>query len=129
MGLPRITFYFVHVCLLILTILEFTPVSKSAPDYTSLVYKGCAKQELADLTGVYSQALSALFGTLIAQSSKAKFYKTTTGSGQTTINGLFQCRGDMYGVLLISPVILGRRKGPAFILPLNQQAAVAVASA
>ncbi|CAA2957001.1 cysteine-rich repeat secretory protein 3-like [Olea europaea var. sylvestris] len=98
MGFPRNTLYFVPVLLLVLTILELTPVSQSAPDFTSLVYKGCAKQDLADPTGVYSQALSALFGTLIAQSSKAKFFKTTTGSGQTTINGLFQCRGDLSNV-------------------------------
>ncbi|KAL2469575.1 Cysteine-rich repeat secretory protein 3 [Abeliophyllum distichum] len=98
MGSPRNTLYTVPVLLVILIILELTSLSKSAPDYTSLVYKGCAKQDLADPTGVYSQALSALFGTLIAQSSKAKFFKTTTGSGQTTINGLFQCRGDLSNV-------------------------------
>nr|GMD62915.1 cysteine-rich repeat secretory protein 3-like [Ipomoea batatas] len=54
--------------------------------------------DLPDPSGVYSQALSGLFGSLIAQSSKAKFYKSTTGSGQATITGLFQCRGDLSNV-------------------------------
>lgn len=75
--------------------IEQIPLAKSAADYSNLVYKGCAKQALSDPTGVYSQALSALFGSLVSQSSKAKFYKTTSGSGQTTISGLFQCRGDL----------------------------------
>ncbi|XP_052207857.1 plasmodesmata-located protein 2 isoform X2 [Diospyros lotus] len=75
--------------------LEHLPVAESASDYTTLAYKGCAKQVFSDPTGVYSQAISALFGSLLSQSSKAKFFKTTTGSGQTTISGLFQCRGDL----------------------------------
>ncbi|CAI9271274.1 unnamed protein product [Lactuca saligna] len=70
-------------------------VVKSAPDNTNLVYKGCAKQSLQDPNGVYSSALSAIFGTLIQQSSKAMFFKTTSGSGQASITGLFQCRGDL----------------------------------
>ncbi|KAK4482489.1 hypothetical protein RD792_009647 [Penstemon davidsonii] len=98
MGVPRKPFYFLHLFFVILAILELTPLSKSAPEYTTLVYKGCAKQALSDPTGVYSQALSSLFGTLIAQSSKSKFFKTTTGSTQTTITGLFQCRGDLSNV-------------------------------
>ncbi|KAI3459550.1 hypothetical protein Pfo_016213 [Paulownia fortunei] len=98
MGSPRNPFWFLPLFVVILTILHLTPSSKSAADYTSIVYKGCAKQALSDPTGVYSQALSSLFGTLIAQSSKAKFFKTTTGSGQTTITGLFQCRGDLSNV-------------------------------
>lgn len=98
MVLPRNPFWFLPLFLVILAILHLTPLSKSAPDYTNIVYKGCAKQVLSDPTGVYSQALSSLFGTLIAQSSKAKFFKTTSGSGQTTITGLFQCRGDLSNV-------------------------------
>ncbi|KAG9137483.1 hypothetical protein Leryth_016784 [Lithospermum erythrorhizon] len=79
-------------------ILEFFPLAKSAPEYTTLVYKGCAHQAISDPTNAYSQALSTLFGNLISQSSKAKFYKTTTGSGQNTVTGLFQCRGDLSNV-------------------------------
>lgn len=67
----------------------------SVDDYTTLVYKGCAKQTFTDPNGVYSQALSALFGTMVSQSMKTRFYKTTTGTSQTTISGLFQCRGDL----------------------------------
>ncbi|KAK4770078.1 hypothetical protein SAY87_030610 [Trapa incisa] len=76
-------------------LLGLAPVSESATDFKTLVYKGCAKQVLVDPSGVYSQALSALFGSLVSQSTKAKFFKTTSGSGQTTITGLFQCRGDL----------------------------------
>ncbi|GKU85676.1 hypothetical protein SLEP1_g310 [Rubroshorea leprosula] len=68
---------------------------ESAADYKTLVYKGCAKQTFTDPTGAYSQALSALFGTMVSQSMKTRFYKTTTGTAQTTITGLFQCRGDL----------------------------------
>lgn len=99
MGLPK-----KHFCLLSLLLLLIfpnlnrIPLSESAPDYSTLVYKGCAKQSISDPSGVYSQALSALFGSLISQSSKANFFKTTTGSGQTTISGLFQCRGDLSNV-------------------------------
>ncbi|KAK6145911.1 hypothetical protein DH2020_019780 [Rehmannia glutinosa] len=98
MGSPRKPFWFLPFFCVILTILHLTPHSKSADDFTTIVYKGCAKQTLSDPTGAYSQALSSLFGTLIAQSSKAKFFKTTTGNGQTSINGLFQCRGDLSNV-------------------------------
>ncbi|KAL2242602.1 cysteine-rich repeat secretory protein 3 [Sesamum indicum] len=98
MSSPGNPFWFLPLFLVILTIFQLIPLSKSAADSTSIVYKGCAKQALSDPSGVYSQALSSLFGTLIAQSSKAKFFKTTTGSGQTTITGLFQCRGDLSNV-------------------------------
>ncbi|KAE8650323.1 plasmodesmata-located protein 2 [Cucumis sativus] len=87
-------------CTLLLSLAFFSiftliPPAQSGSDYTSLVYKGCAKQALSDPTGVYTQALSALFGSLVSQSTKARFYKTSSGSGQSTINGLFQCRGDL----------------------------------
>ncbi|KAJ0093420.1 hypothetical protein Patl1_25698 [Pistacia atlantica] len=81
--------------LLVLGLFFFANLVESAPDYSALVYKGCAKQVFQDPTGVYSQALAALFGSLVSQSSKAKFFKTSSGSGQTSINGLFQCRGDL----------------------------------
>ncbi|KZV21202.1 cysteine-rich repeat secretory protein 3-like [Dorcoceras hygrometricum] len=98
MDFPRNPFASFSLFLSILAILRLAPPSSSATDYTTLVYKGCAKQPLQDPTGVYSQALSSLFGTLIAQSSKSRFYKTTAGSSQTTITGLFQCRGDLSNV-------------------------------
>ncbi|XP_052189352.1 plasmodesmata-located protein 2-like isoform X2 [Diospyros lotus] len=98
MGLPRKHFPLFSLFLVLFAKLEHFPQAESASDYTTLVYKGCAKQALSDPTGVYSQAISALFGTLIAQSSKSKFFKATTGSGQTTVSGLFQCRGDLSNV-------------------------------
>ncbi|CAO2821576.1 unnamed protein product [Amaranthus hypochondriacus] len=80
------------ILLIFFTILK---LSKSAPDYTTLVYKGCAKQPLSDPNGLFSQSLSALFSSLIQQSSRSKYYKTTSGGSQSTISGLFQCRGDL----------------------------------
>lgn len=64
-------------------------------DYANLVFKGCADQKFQDQTGVYSQSLNNLFDTISSQSSSAKFYKTTSGQGQSAITGLFQCRGDL----------------------------------
>ncbi|KAF2285548.1 hypothetical protein GH714_005422 [Hevea brasiliensis] len=91
MGFPSKPFSL----LLCLSFFLFANPAQSATDYNTLVYKGCAKQAFQDPTGVYSQALSALFGSLVSQSTKTKFFKTTTGTGQTTITGLFQCRGDL----------------------------------
>ncbi|CAH2056601.1 unnamed protein product [Thlaspi arvense] len=73
-------------------------LAAESADYTSLVYKGSAKQALTDPSGVYSQALSSLFGSLVSQSSKTKFFKTSAGGGQTNVSGLFQCRGDLSNV-------------------------------
>lgn len=98
MGLHTKPFTLLSLFLLFSSNLELIPLAESATDYTTLVYKGCATQALSDPTGAYSQALSTLFGSLISQSSKAKFFQTTTGSGQTTVSGLFQCRGDLSNV-------------------------------
>ncbi|KAJ8527207.1 hypothetical protein K7X08_029684 [Anisodus acutangulus] len=69
--------------------------SSSSNELTNFVYKGCANQKFNDPSGVYSQTLNTLFNTLISQSSTNKFYKTTTGNGNSVISGLFQCRGDL----------------------------------
>lgn len=98
MGLPRKPFCILYLFLTIFANLELLAEPKSGPDYNTLVYKGCAKQSLSDPTGIYSQALSTLYGTLVSQSSKTRFFKTTTGTSQTTITGLFQCRGDLSNV-------------------------------
>ncbi|XP_061356808.1 plasmodesmata-located protein 2-like [Gastrolobium bilobum] len=94
MGFPRKSL-FLLLFLVLFTNLGPSQLAESASDYTTLVYKGCSKETYTDPNGVYSQALSALFGSLVAQSTKAKFFKATTGSGQNSITGLFQCRGDL----------------------------------
>ena len=94
-GFSSKPFFLFLSFLILFTNLELSPLVESASDYTTLVYKGCAKQAFTDPAGIYSQALSALFQTLLSQSMKVKFFKTTTGTGQTTITGLFQCRGDL----------------------------------
>ncbi|GLT99296.1 hypothetical protein SLE2022_167400 [Rubroshorea leprosula] len=93
-GFSSAPFFLFLSFLALISNLETSPV-ESAADYTTLVYKGCAKQTFTDPTGVYSQTLSALYGTMVSQSMKTRFYKTTTGTTQTTITGLFQCRGDL----------------------------------
>nr|ACU19270.1 unknown [Glycine max] len=96
MGFTRKPMFPVLLVLFITSLLEPPHVAEStSSDYSTLVYKGCSKEPFTDPNGVYSQALSALFGSLVSQSTKAKFYKTTSGSGQNTITGLFQCRGDL----------------------------------
>ncbi|KAK9931263.1 hypothetical protein M0R45_018547 [Rubus argutus] len=95
MGFLSEPFIFFLYLLVFSNLKLIIPVAESATDATSLVYKGCAKQTFSDPTGVYSQSLSALFGSLVQQSTKARFFKTNSGSGQTTISGLFQCRGDL----------------------------------
>ncbi|XP_047337264.1 plasmodesmata-located protein 2-like [Impatiens glandulifera] len=95
MGFFSKPFTLISLLLAFFTNLELIPMSKSDSDYTSLVYKGCSSQPLSDPSGVYSQSLSTLFGSLVSQSSKTKFFQTTAGNAQSTISGLFQCRGDL----------------------------------
>ncbi|KAI4318164.1 hypothetical protein L6164_025967 [Bauhinia variegata] len=95
MGFSRKPLFLLLFLVFSFTDFEPFPFAESASDYTTLVYKGCSKETFTDPNGVYSQALSALFGSLVSQSTKAKFFKATSGSGQTSINGLFQCRGDL----------------------------------
>ncbi|KAF9604845.1 hypothetical protein IFM89_010520 [Coptis chinensis] len=95
MGFLKKPFFSITLAtLVILTSFEYFPVVKTASDNTNLVYKGCANQTFSDPT--YTQTLQALFDSLLAQSSKNKFFKTTSSGGsQGTISGLFQCRGDL----------------------------------
>ncbi|GAB2265882.1 Plasmodesmata-located protein 2 [Dionaea muscipula] len=98
MGFPLKPMPFLSLFLLVFSsIFQLTPAAKSGQDYLSLVYKGCSKQGFSDPTGVYPQALAALFGSLVQEASKSNFFKTTSGAGQTTISGLYQCRGDLSG--------------------------------
>lgn len=87
-------FSLIQLVVLIFTVVLQTQISKSAPDYTTLVYKGCSKQPLSDP----SASLQTLFSTLLQQASRSKFYKTDSGGGggsQSSISGLYQCRGDL----------------------------------
>ncbi|KAH6766661.1 hypothetical protein C2S52_017644 [Perilla frutescens var. hirtella] len=76
--------------LLLLLALSLSSTLTSSTDYSALVFKGCADQNFQNFN---AQALKTLFDSLISQSSAAKFYKTTSD----TVNGLFQCRGDLSG--------------------------------
>ncbi|CAL5208084.1 unnamed protein product [Lathyrus oleraceus] len=86
---------FFSLILALFTNLNPPHFAESSSDYTTLIYKGCSKETFTDPNGLYSQTLSTLFGSLVSQSTKTKFYKTTSGSGQNSITGLFQCRGDL----------------------------------
>ncbi|XP_028793363.1 plasmodesmata-located protein 2 isoform X2 [Neltuma alba] len=93
MGFPRKGLF--SLIFLLVCFQSHLQKSRASSDYTTLVYKGCSKETFTDPNGVYSQALSSLFGSLVSQSTKTKFYKTTSGSGQNALTGLFQCRGDL----------------------------------
>ncbi|XP_043721734.1 plasmodesmata-located protein 2-like isoform X2 [Telopea speciosissima] len=93
MGFIAKPFFLFSFTLFLLAGFEFLPSVKTASDITTFVYKGCASQSFSDPS--YLQSLSALFASLTAQASKEAFFKTSTGGGQVTISGLFQCRGDL----------------------------------
>lgn len=95
MGLSISFLTIILMSLLFLDLNQTLVVESATTEFTTLIYKGCARQQFSDPSGLYSQALSAMFGSLVSQSTKTRFYKTTTGTSQTTITGLFQCRGDL----------------------------------
>lgn len=80
---------------LFLFLSSFPILESSSNELTNFIYKGCANQKFQDPSGVSSQTLNTLFDTLVSQSSSTKSYKTTAGTGQSAISGLFQCRGDL----------------------------------
>ncbi|XP_050208351.1 plasmodesmata-located protein 1 [Mercurialis annua] len=86
-----------HRPLLFITILAIFLQSSTAAntDYTNFIFKGCAKQNFQDPTGIYSQNLKNLLQSLVSQSSQKNFASTTSGDGQNAIMGLYQCRGDL----------------------------------
>lgn len=90
-----ISFSLLFLSLAFSTIIASSAAAAAADTTTALIYKGCADQKFQDPTGAYSQTLTTLLNTLVTQSSTAKFYKTTTGNGQSAFLGLFQCRGDL----------------------------------
>ncbi|KAL8139142.1 hypothetical protein V2J09_005143 [Rumex salicifolius] len=71
------------------------PEVQSSVDITRLIYRGCADQKFPDPSDTYIQNLKSLFQTLISESTKTNFSKTTVGDGQDSIFGLYQCRGDL----------------------------------
>ncbi|XP_074279039.1 plasmodesmata-located protein 3-like [Silene latifolia] len=81
----------------LLSIILFLPSVLS--DYTDLVYRGCADQNFPSPSQPYAQNLKTLFNSLLTQSSKTNFSKTTIGEGtQSAIFGLYQCRGDLTAI-------------------------------
>ena len=95
MGLPPKPLFLLSLSLTFLTILGFFPSAKPSTDFTNLVYKGCADQKFQDPSGVYSKTLKPLFDSLVSQSSTKNFSTATSGEGQSSITGLYQCRGDL----------------------------------
>lgn len=64
----------------------------TAADIFTFVFKGCSGQANS---GGFKDTVAALFNSLLAQASSVRFFKTSSGSGQTAVSGLFQCRGDL----------------------------------
>ncbi|XP_077210401.1 plasmodesmata-located protein 2-like [Tasmannia lanceolata] len=79
--------------LLFLTSFTILIPLNTAPDPYALIYKGCSGQNSQEVT--FQSTLTGLLNSLVAQSSSSLFFKTTAGSGQTALSGLFQCRGDL----------------------------------
>ncbi|GJN09135.1 hypothetical protein PR202_ga27114 [Eleusine coracana subsp. coracana] len=71
------------------------PLLVSCADIYALIYKGCANQSFPG--GAVPPSVPALASTLSAQSSSAKFFKTSSSPGSASVFGLFQCRGDLSG--------------------------------
>ncbi|KAF7818473.1 plasmodesmata-located protein 3-like [Senna tora] len=81
--------------LILFAVLSIFLCPVSPADNTNMVYKGCAEQKLQDPSGIYSQNLKSLMGSLVSQSEQKAFSSTTSGDGQNAITGLYQCRGDL----------------------------------
>lgn len=95
MGSPPKPLSLFFFSLALLPILGFLPSAKPSTSFTNLVYKGCADQKFQDPSAVYSKTLKTLYDSLVSQSSANKFSTATAGEGQSSITGLYQCRGDL----------------------------------
>lgn len=86
----------ISLSLFLFTVLfGFFPLAITEADYTKLVYKGCADQKFQDSNGIYAQNLKSLYDSLVSQSRQKPFSTTTSGDGQNSITGWYQCRGDL----------------------------------
>ncbi|XP_058094851.1 plasmodesmata-located protein 3-like isoform X2 [Magnolia sinica] len=92
MGFSRSTLF--SIFLVFLTGFSLLTPANSAADIFSLAFKGCSKQTISDNSS-FQDTVTALFSALISQSSSAHFFKSSSGSGQNSVLGLFQCRGDL----------------------------------
>ncbi|XP_077227817.1 plasmodesmata-located protein 1 [Tasmannia lanceolata] len=90
MGFSKSSF---SLTLILLTSLAFLIPLNTATDLYTLIYKGCSRQNSQDSN--FQSTLTSLFNSLVAQSTTSRFFKTTSGSGQNALSGLFQCRGDL----------------------------------
>ncbi|CAL5321983.1 unnamed protein product [Camellia sinensis] len=67
----------------------------TSSSHNNLIYSHCPNQTFNDPKGSLQQILSSLFQELVDQSSRSKFYQTSTGDEKIAISGLFQCRIDL----------------------------------
>lgn len=81
--------------LILFTTLVIFVHAKTDSDITNLVYRGCAEQKFPNPSEVYTQNLNTLLSSLVSRSSQETFNTTTSGDDQTSITGLYQCRGDL----------------------------------
>lgn len=93
MGIPR-RFLLLTAAAVVLLLLD-APRLASCADIYALVYKGCANQSFPG--GMVPSTVAVLASALGAQSSSAKFYKTSSAGSSNSVFGLFQCRGDLSG--------------------------------
>ncbi|KAL6216103.1 hypothetical protein ACLB2K_009330 [Fragaria x ananassa] len=81
------------ICTLLFTSLPVA--TASSDDYTSLVFNGCSKNMFPN--NVYLENLKPLTDSLVSNSAQKAFFAATATSsdGTNSINGLYQCRGDL----------------------------------
>ncbi|CAN6460407.1 unnamed protein product [Victoria cruziana] len=80
---------------ILFTCAVFLPTTASdGSSLLHLVFRGCSATTFPQ-NGGFEQTLTALFYTLTSHASQGHFYRTTAGSGDYAIAGVFQCRGDL----------------------------------
>ncbi|KAL0012481.1 hypothetical protein SO802_007589 [Lithocarpus litseifolius] len=92
MGMPSFN---VSMLLLILSLLSFLSLnSEAAPEYR---YHYCSNQTTFTRNSTFQSNLNSLLSSLSSNSTrKSGFYNTTVGQNpETTVYGLFFCRGDL----------------------------------
>lgn len=93
MGLSKSSLFSAFL-ILFATLAFQTYPNVASSEYFNLVFKGCSRQSFGGNIA-FQQSVTALFSSLVAQSSSNSFSKATAGSGETALSGLFQCRGDL----------------------------------
>uniref|UniRef100_A0A7N0VJP0 Gnk2-homologous domain-containing protein n=1 Tax=Kalanchoe fedtschenkoi TaxID=63787 RepID=A0A7N0VJP0_KALFE len=84
------------ILLLVSSCLIISSFADLSAECNHFVLNHCANETFdEDTAQSYLQSLSYLFQNLTSQSAQSKFFKTTSGSGQSSVSGLFRCREEL----------------------------------